>query len=228
MAVKETLTKALKAMRNEVDGFESLIEERYRTSSGNYDTWGPKDLYAHSAEWTRRLVLDLQDREPDDDFDGVGDLNRALFERHEDTPWNEIDTMLKDNLAVVADELEKRSEDQLVATDPESNNRPGWWGIAFYSTVHNLTHLGQALIRSENSKQAIELQERMTPLLLDVDDYAPWVGMIAYNLGRVYALTGDTERAVEEVRKAIECIPPAAEWAQNDEDFASIKDALEG
>jgi len=49
-------------------------------------------------------------------------------------------------------------------------------------------------------------------------------GVVHYQLACVEALDGRPDAALEELQKAIERDPRAREWAQTDEDFASIRD----
>jgi len=228
METKKALLSALAAMKTEAESFEMWIDTPKRVGSGDYERWGPRDLIAHTAEWTRMLVLRLQGKE-DESSDGSGhsgDLNRVLFERHGNSEWEEIVGMLKECLVAVEAESMKRSDSQLTEPDPGSADRPAWWAIAFYGIVHNLTHIGQALVRSGCGDQALELFKRMEPLLLQIGDLDSWKGMIAYNVGRMYVLTGDQVTAVEHIRKAIKYMPGAAKWIQNDEDFEEIRGAF--
>lgn len=228
METKTALLKALKTMKTEAVSFEQWIDVSDRVGSGNYARWGAKDLIAHTAEWTRMRALKLQGSkdESSNSDEHAGDLNRTIFERHLNTQWKDVFGMLVDNITVVEAESQKRSENQLIEPDAEGNDRPVWWGIAFYGIVHNLTHIGQALIRSGSGKQAIALIERMEPLLLQISDLDLWKGMIAYNVGRIYALTGETDAAVNQLRKAIDLMPNAATWIQNDEDFEGVRGSL--
>jgi hypothetical protein len=230
METKKTLMAALAQMRSEAGAFEKWIGDEHRTGSGNYNRWGARDLVAHAAEWTLKLESDMQGMEEDKSEESgghSGDINRELFDRHADSTWEHVVGMLNDGLSKVEEAAAVWTEDRLSDTDAEQGGRPAWWAVAFYAIVHNLTHIGQALIRSGAGNKAVELQERMSPVLLRIGDYEPWKGVIAYNLGRIYLLTGRKDDAVAQVRFAVEQMPAAAQWVQRDEDFEEIRELFQ-
>ena len=226
MEKKERITEALCAMLKETDGLETWIEDAKRVGSGDYEHWGPKDLLAHAAEWTERrveLLRTLDKLEPEGADESAGDINRVLFERHKDTPWDDLIGMLGNGLNALIREVARRDETELLAEDPHAQGNTVWRGIAFYGIVHSLTHIGQALVRSGQPAAAVRLQRAMTPLLLAIDDGGAWRGMIEFNLGRVLLLAGERDAAIEQLRLAVADNPLAEKWVANDPDFESIR-----
>ena len=51
----------------------------------------------------------------------------------------------------------------------------------------------------------------------------PESASLYYNLACLEAVTGDPDAAMTALRRAIELRPPAAEWARDDEDLASLR-----
>ena len=91
MSHKEGLTNALNKLLIETDGLEAWIPKVKRVSSRNYEHWAPKDLIAHSVEWTKRQVHLLTDT--DEALSGGEEsenMNQVIFDRHIDTPWDEV------------------------------------------------------------------------------------------------------------------------------------------
>ncbi len=230
MGTKEKLKIALDAMLREIQGLETLIEDSKRKGSQDYEHWGPKDLLAHAAEWTGRRVELLRAgdaAEPRQEADPLTDINRILFERHRDTPWDEVIGLLIAGLNALIGEVERREEAELLVEDSHARGNTVWRGIAFYGIVHSLTHIAEALVRAGESDAAVRLQRAMTPPLLAINEARPWRGLVEHGLGRVLALAGDLGEAVIHTRKAISDNPDVVKWVGNDQVFDSIRGDLE-
>jgi len=85
-------------------------------------------------------------------------------------------------------------------------------------------HLGPLLIERGEKEYATELQEKAAKLLSELDESQSWQGAVRYNLACHYALAGETETAIEELREALELNPELTEWSKEDSDLASIRE----
>jgi quercetin dioxygenase-like cupin family protein len=74
------------------------------------------------------------------------------------------------------------------------------------------------LVRSEPERARRILEEGLS--------IHPQAGSLHYNLACLEAVQGNREAALAALRRAIELRPECAEWAREDDDLASIRDAL--
>ena len=225
MGLKERLIEALGEMQNAIDLFESWIDPPNRTGSENYERWGPKDLLAHSLEWVKRQVMLLKEPEAVDPIENFDSMNRALFDQHGASRWDDLVQMMRDGIEALIYESIEADEAALVGEDPNAPGRKMWRGIAFYGILHSLSHMTTALIRSNKSDEAADLMRRMASRLSAIDYNNEWLGTVEFNLARVLAVTGDIS-ATEHSNRAIVFNPKAAEWIENDADFDSIREEL--
>jgi tetratricopeptide (TPR) repeat protein len=66
--------------------------------------------------------------------------------------------------------------------------------------------------------------ERALATMQEAVDREPGAWQGQYHLACLHMLAGNTEKALAHLRRAVEMEPQAAEWARDDEDFASIRD----
>ena len=224
MGVKERLIEALGEMQKAIDEFDTLIDPSNRTGSNDYERWGPKDLLAHSAEWVKRQVMIVKEPEVVEAIEDFDAMNLALFERHGDSSWDVLVQMMRDGIEALNYEAIEADEAVLVGED-QASGRTMWRGIAFYGILHSLSHMTQALIRSNKGNEAEELMRRMASRLSAIDYNNEWLGTVEFNLARVLALTGDIA-AAEHTKRAIVFNPKAAEWIANEADFDSVRDEI--
>jgi tetratricopeptide (TPR) repeat protein len=57
-----------------------------------------------------------------------------------------------------------------------------------------------------------------------VTDWPEWYGLARYNLACFYALSGQTDKAIPELREALQLRPDLLEWSKQDTDLASLRD----
>ena len=226
MATKKRLDAALSVMLAQTDKIDEWFDAQYRRGSGDYETWGAKDLIAHSAEYTKRQALRLSGQEVESSH-GSGDFNRVLFDRHADTTWSDAVELLQNSIKSLVGEVAHRSESELISDDgPSDSSKPVWRGIAFYGIVHNFTHIAMALVRSDSPEAAIRFQQVLTAPLLAIDASDDWRATIEFNVGRALALANDPS-AIDHIKIAIATSPEAARWVGGDPDLESIRMELE-
>jgi adenylate cyclase len=83
---------------------------------------------------------------------------------------------------------------------------------------HVRSLLGIALVRSGDTETGIAQSERALAL-------SPEDGRMSYNLACAYALAGQPERAIEQIKKAIADLPTyLSDWPREDPDLVSLHD----
>lgn len=228
MSLKDNLSNTLKSLLRKTACLYTWIPEVKRASSGNYEHWAPKDLIAHSAEWTKRQVQQLTDS--DEEPSGTGeseDINHIIFDRYKDASWDDVIEMLKDNLRSIIHEVERRSEDALATADPHGDDKnPLWFHITYYGIAHSLIHIAQALVRAGNAEAAVQLQREMTPKLLSIDSNRAWKAEVLLYFARVLSLAGNVEEAINQYNQAITDNPRLAQYAAKEPDLEAIRDRI--
>lgn len=72
-----------------------ISRKAYVKIMGTYEHWASRDLLARAAEPTKRQVRVLADTESSEGTSEDDDVNRMFFQRHKDTPWNDVATALE-------------------------------------------------------------------------------------------------------------------------------------
>ena len=226
MSVKVNLIKALHSLLSQARNLSAWIPVARQASRGDYEHWAPKDLIAHSAEWTKRqirLLSDSNEVTQSKDDDSV-DINCVFFERNKDKLWKDIIEMLQESIEAMIQQVECRDEASFTAVDPHGGGQnPVWVGIAYYGVAHTLSHVAQALVRGENSDAAVKLQRTMTPSLMSVNSSGAWKGMVELYLARVLSIAGNLEEAISQYKKAITNNPSLAQYAADEVDLEPIR-----
>ena len=230
MELKSKLIELIEHASKEEQALFARLSEDERAVRGEPDRWSPKDVIAHLAAWKTRLAEDLamaaRGEIPvrSDDFEAV---NARVFELNRDRPWSEILEEAAEASRRLVEQVENRSGADLRGTEtlPWQEDRPLWRLIVGNAYIHAMAmHLGPLLIERGEKEYAAELQKEAAKLLSELDESQSWQGVVRYNLACHYALAGETETAIEELREALELNPELTEWSKEDSDLASIRE----
>lgn len=230
MELKSKLIELIeRACEEEQMLFDKLSEDE-RSVAGEPDRWSPKDVIAHLAGWKARLAENLAAAAGGetpvryDDFEAV---NAREFEENRDRSWSEVLGKAAEACRQLVEQVEARSEGELRGREtlPWQGDWPLWRLIVGSGYIHPMAmHLGPIYIERGEKEYATELQEEAAKLLWELDDSGSWQGLVRYNLACQYALAGETERAIEELREALELNPGLTGWSKEDPDFVCIRE----
>jgi tetratricopeptide (TPR) repeat protein len=230
MELKSKLIELVKRAYQEEQALIARLSEDERSAVGEPDRWSVKDVIVHLAGWKARLAGNLAAAASGgtpvryDDFEAV---NAQEFEEYRDLPWPEVMEMAAEAHRQLVEQVEVRSEDELRGTEtlPWQGSRPLWQLILGNGYTHPMAmHLGPIYIERGEKEHATAMQEEAARLLEELDEGENWRGTVRYNLACHYALVGETERAIEELREALELNPGLVEWSKQDSDLASIRE----
>jgi len=230
MELKSKLIELIEHASEEEQALFARLSEDERVVRGEPDRWSPKDVIAHLAAWKTRLAENLtaaaRGETPvrDEDYEAV---NARVFELNRDRPWSEILEEATEASRRLVEQVENRSEAELRGTEtlPWQEDRPLWRLIVGNAYIHVMAmHLDPLLIERGEKEYATQLQEKAAKLLSELDESQSWQGSVRYNLACHYALAGETEAAIEELREALELSPELTEWSKEDSDLASIRE----
>jgi tetratricopeptide (TPR) repeat protein len=140
-------------------------------------------------------------------------------------PWAEVLEHSERAYRILVERTGAMGNEDLAGTEtlPWQEGRPLWRLIVGNSYSHPISHLGQYYAARGEVSQATAMQEEAAVLLAQLDESPSWIGVVRYNLACHYALIGQKEKAIEELRRALDLNPGLTEWSKEDPDFASIR-----
>lgn len=224
MARKQLLTDLLQKGHEQEQAFYTGLTSEDKNRPGTVDDWAAKDVIAHVAYWKQfqlseiQKVMDGGSITRIDDFDHE---NAKIFERFSDQSWDEIMDYAEQATAVLTNQLQKMSEDDLELEWHDS--RPIWGFIVANGYSHPIMHISGHYQQKGDMQHAAELTGMLGQPLAALDDSPRWTGTVHYNVACSYALLGDKEMAIEQLGKALALTPQLVEWSQQDPDLDSLR-----
>jgi tetratricopeptide (TPR) repeat protein len=193
--------------------------------SGTWEQWSLKDGLAHVVAWqlnSLARMATLIHAEPVPDFSDFEKINRAIYDTNCDRSLADIvaegDRVYADFVALIrslpADDLAQpaRFSDQ----EPRS----------LAAQIMNNGYEHPVLHYADFYQQRGELAKGTQLYQASVAAVADWpeqYGNARYNLACFYALSGQIELALAELREALQLRPSLIEWSQQDPDLAVLR-----
>ncbi len=230
-AKRDELTNMLKMCFEQQKNYLATLTAGERSAIGKVDDWSPKDVIAHIAHWDSVMVAHLahpesgrqEEAAEDESFDVV---NARVWKKYQNANWQEIGELIDKNRKEMLSDLQSMTEEQLA--DPDlyewTHGRTLWRYIILSSYYHSLQHIADLYAKRGDLALANQMQEDAAIQQLALSDAEDWHGTVLYNLGCHYAITGQNEKALENVRQGIELYPYLKEWAPKDQDLVSLHD----
>ena len=204
------------------------MSDEARSAEGKVDDWSPKDVLAHIAFWDANVAKDLaeaESRQPSDGEDYLK-INDRVWEQHKDSPWADIEAIVDETHDKLLNNLRKLDEEALV--DPDRfewlRGRALWRGVAFTSYYHALQHVAVLYADQGDLEYANHIQEQAAEEQKRLSNSDDWLGTVRYNLGCHYAITGQRDKALAQVKAGFELYPTLKKWAPDDPDLELIHD----
>jgi tetratricopeptide (TPR) repeat protein len=227
MSTKQKLLDLLDFTHQQEQAFIDGLTDAERSFEGTFKQWSAKDLLAHSYAWKAHYAKQvdvLKAGGTPQTVDDVDAANATTYEAHHGKSWEEaLSEWAQANAALVA-HVESLDEDQL--TNPEAfpgqNGQPLWRGFAGNSVIHTALHLGEFYARRGDLERANALHLTMVEMLLALDSSENWRAITLYNLACHYALTGQAEKAIPNLREALALNEGMTEWSKQDPDLKSL------
>ena len=206
--------------------FVADLSPAERDAGGTWENWSIKDELAHVIAWQLNAVARLAalvDHEVLPDFSDIEKINRAIYATNRDRTLAEIVTDGDRAVADFAALIESLSDDDLTqpARFSDQETRP----IAALALTdlywHPVTHYSYHYLRRGDVARAAEMQQACVDAVADVTE---WYGTARYNLACFYALSGQKDKALQELRESLQLRPDLIEWSQQDPDLVSLRD----
>ena len=197
-----------------------------RNADGTWENWSVKDELAHVIAWqlnSLARIAALLHAEPVPDFSDYETINQAIYHTNHDRTLAEIaaegDRAHGDFVALI----QSLSEEDLTRPAPFSGQEPRSLAAQIMGNgfEHPVVHYADHYRRRGDLARAVQLYEASAAA---VADWPEWYGSTRYNLACFYALSGQTDKAIAELREALQLRPDLLEWSKQDTDLASLRD----
>lgn len=229
MEIKAKLIDLLQRAHKEEQTFFASLSDDECSAMGTPECWSVKDVVAHVAEWKARMGQRLaaaRRNETPPRYDDIDEANAEIFEQYCNQSWDDVLEALERANVELVEQTRAMPEGDLVDTErfPWQEGRPLWRSIVGNGYSHSLQHLAQLYVERGEREYATQLQEMAAEWLASLDDSPGWQGVTIYNLACHYALSGEKEKAIAKLGKALQLNPDLIEWSKQDPDFASIRE----
>ncbi|HET9112112.1 MAG TPA: hypothetical protein VFN78_14880 [Ktedonobacterales bacterium] len=196
-----------------------------REMTGTPEHWSAKDLVAHLTGWKARRLLQLDavrrgESAPTFDLD---ETNARAWDEQRHRSWEDI---LADEARIapaLAGRIEGMSESDLTAMDRYPLPlQPAALHLARPGYTHIIGHLAEHFIERGEMQRAIALRQAAAAALDAFPEFPEMAAAPHYNLACSFALTGQPEQALTELRRALALNPALTSYAREDVDLASL------
>ena len=226
---REELIKLIQVSYGKQREYLATLTEEEKSAASDVANWSPKDVMAHIIYWNADMAGELAGLDQLDRADGDGTvdhINGDVWQQYKDVTWAEVKDLLDQVQYDLLESLKDLDVDQLNDNQRYlwTNGRPLWQRINFGSFYHPMQHTAELIAKRGEIDQANDIMEEMTALQLALVESDTWRGNVLYNLGCHYAITGQREKALENIGRGIKMYPFLKEWAPKDSDLASLRD----
>lgn len=217
-----------KSHRLELEYLDSLSDGT-RNSVGTFEEWAPKDRISHNTYWRRRCVESLsyisRGQNPPE-YPPYDECNRQNFD---ETREQSVHALLREAdlvLTAIPMVLERFTEEEFrkfgFTPHLPNNTLLGYTIHNCYS--HPLYHISEAYLRLGNLSQVDAIQNLVMKDISGIDDTPFSLGTVYYDRSCFYALTGDSDGALEYLQKSLELRPDLTAYAREDNDLVSLRE----
>ena len=229
MELQPKLLDVLKRAYDDEQAFVAELSAEERAAMGTLERWSAKDALAHIVTWKERLAQNIAAAlrgETPTTVDDIDQANTEIFEANRGRSWADVLGDVEHAYHSLVEIVHTLGDDGLMDTQllPSQNDRPLWRQIAGTGYTHSILHLAQYHTERGNVQRVAEYWQEAADRLMPLDDAPDWQGTNRYNLACGYALTGQPERAVAELRESLRLNPGLTEWSRQDSDLASLRD----
>jgi hypothetical protein len=198
-----------------------------RDQAGTFENWARKDVVFHIETWNARLVENidkgLHGGTPyrNDDYDAE---NAIIFKENQTKTWHEAMDFAKQAHSKLLGITMELGVEGLEGKDilPWQEDQPIWRNIVGNGYNHILIHIGEHYRGLGKMSFYADLVEKMALSTAGLDDSPAWQGNVLYNLACAHALTGQKEKALEELCDALRLNPGLVEWSRQDADLEPL------
>jgi tetratricopeptide (TPR) repeat protein len=202
------------------------LEPVERDTNGTWEDWSVKDELAHVIAWQLNSLARLAaliHAEPVPDFNDYETIDRAIYRTNYGRSLAEIAAEGERAHADFVALIQSLSEEDLTrpARFSDQETRSLAAQIMGNGFEHPTVHYADYYRRRGRLDKATQLYEASAAA---VADWPEWHGLARYNLACFYALSGQSDKAIHELREALHLRPDLLEWSKQDTDLAALHD----
>jgi hypothetical protein len=222
--LKTRLIQLLDLSRSFQQQLISDLDPAERNAPGTWEDWSLKDELAHVIAWqlnSLARIAALRHAEPMPDFSDYHTINQSIYNTNRDRTLAEIaaegDRAHADLVALI----QSLSEDELTRPARFSEQEPSSLAAQIMGNgfEHPVFHYADYYRRRGDLAKATQLHEASVAA---VADWPERYGVARYNLACFYALNGQPDKALVELRAALQLRPDLLAWSKQDTDLASL------
>lgn len=226
----EQLAALLNSMRDETENFYAALPQAEREANGTWEAWTPKDVVAHLNFWQKSLLDILKSLEQTpSDAEPFEERNRKNYFNNASRPWAEVNAEFENSQNQVMALVKTFSDAELT----EPNHFPRITNGTLQGTIlgntysHAATHLSELIGKRYGAARGQQFQEHATQKLIEFDPSPHAKGVALYNLACSFALSGNSQRAIELLRQVVPLRPDLIEFSKQDTDLVSLRELPE-
>lgn len=209
------------------EAYVATLSPEERDATGAPDRWSPKDLVAHMTAWKARRLQQVEAvrRGLAAPAFPIQETNEATWDELHGQTWDEILAVEARVTAALAELVEGMSDTDLLASDryPSLPYQPAAMIAVRAAYPHVIQHLAEHALERGDLAGAIALRQAAAIALDAFPEFPELAAAPHYNLARHYASSGQTQQALDEVRRALTWYPALAEDARDEADFAPLR-----
>jgi tetratricopeptide (TPR) repeat protein len=224
--LKTRLIQLLDLSRSFQQQFIADLDPAARGAAGTWENWAVKDELAHVIAWQLNAlarIAALLHAEPVPDFSDYHAINRSIYDTNRDRTLAEIvaegDRAYDDFVALVHSSSEDDLTHPLRFLDKVSSTLVA--EIISNGLEHPVLHYADYYRRHGDLTRAMQVYEAGVAAVADLPQR---YGTARYNLACFYALSGQLDKAISELREALQLRPDLLEWSKQDTDLDSLRD----
>ncbi len=223
--MKEKLLELLKEGLQEEARFVAGMTAEERQAPSAPDNWSPKDVIAHNAAWQERLAQIIAAGKRGERLPEVNDVdlvNHEIYLAHCAQTWADVLAYSTLASAHLSEQVRSLSEAGLAEPLLGEGSQARWRNIVGNGYSHPLSHLAGLYVKRGNAAEAVRIQEEAARQLLALADEPRWRGVAIYNLACFYAQADCREKALANLRQALQLAPDLTGWSREDPDLLSL------
>ena len=227
-ALRAALIALLNQTQAREEAFRAEFSEAERQQVGTADEWAPKEVVAHLAYWKNRQALRVEAMargEESPEFEDWGMVNTETWPEHAQLTWDESAKRSDDAMRRLIAAVQSLPESALTNPDDQESQANLLFATTMGNAVgHVAEHMANHYRSLGQTDRAMQVQQEVVQEIVDAHLGASAEGSARYNLACYYALHGQPDDAISELRDALAKRPDLIPWARQDHDLDSLRE----
>lgn len=227
-ALRAALIALLNRSQAREEAFRSEFSEAEREQVGTADNWAPKEVIAHLAYWKNRQSVRVEAMargEEAPESEDWGMVNTETWPEHAQLTWGESVKRSDDATDRLIAAVKALPESSLTNPDDQESEANLLFGTTMGNSIgHVAEHMANHYRSLGQTERAMRVQRDVVQEIIDAHLGPGAEGGARYNLACYYALHGQPDDAISELRDALAKRPDLIPWARQDHDLDSLRE----